>query len=302
MDIFKRTAFCVLVSASLLACGDGGDDSSSTPNNSTEIGGNSETSVTDYTNPNVYPISSTVRFRSHSTGDVFKLSDGSAWKITGTSNSSRNTGIITSNVTISTTKVTTPDPVYGIRSGYYLVGSGIAPAFFVEPLLITPKVTDTTKFRSHSTGDVFKLSDGSAWKITGTSNSSYSTGTITSNVTVYSPATNAPDPVDGIKSEYYLIGDGLNPAFFIKQLSMQPTITDTVTFSNHTVGDIFLTSNGSSWKIVGTSNSSYSTGTLMSRVIIYSSTFEAPDPDFGERSEYYLIGEGINPAFFIIPI
>ena len=169
----------------------------------------------DYLDLSIYPISDVVSFRSHSTGDVFKLSDGSAWRITGTSNSGYNTGRTTSNVTIYNSTLNTPDPMAGIRSEFYIVGNGINPAFFINPLMMTEKIAGTVSFRSHSTGDVFKLSDGSAWRITGTSNSGYNTGRTTSNVTIYNSTLNTPDPMAGIRSEFYLVGNGINPAFFV---------------------------------------------------------------------------------------
>ena len=297
---FQGVGITILLS-SIVACGGGGDSSGSTNSN-----GKDNLSIplpTNYSNPNIYPVSSTVSFKNHSTGDVFKLSDTSAWRITGTSNSSNSTRTVTSNVTISLSSVTTPDPVYGTRSGYYLVGSGITPAFFVEPILITPELNATAAFKNHYTGDVFKLSDGSVWQITGASNSSNSTGTITSNVTIYTSTDNTPNPVYGNRSGHYLIGDSINPAFFIKKILLQPSIMGTVSFKNHSTGDVFKLSDGSVWQITGTSNSSNSTGTITSRVIIYFSTPDVPDPKSdGVRSDYYLIGEGINPAFFIKPI
>lgn len=279
----------------LTACGGGGgggtENSVATPSPSV--------SAIDYSNQAIYPTSNTVSFRSHTTADIFKMSDASAWKITGTTNSSYNTGTVTSNVTISLATNSTPNPVAGSRSPYFLVGSGINPAFFVEPIPMTKLFSTTAVFRSHSTGDIFMLSDESAWQITGTSNSSYNTGSTVSDVTVYSSNTNTPNPSFGNRADYYLIGNGINPAFFIKQLPMTPVTRGTVDFKSQSTGDIFLLSNGTSWKIMGTSNSSYNTGKISSNVVIYSSNSNTPDPMSGERSSHYLIGQGINPAFYV---
>ena len=288
--------FAALTVSALVGCG--GGDSSNSENKNINPG----VIAINYSSPTVYPVSNTVKFRTHSTNDIFKLSDGSAWRINGTTNSGHNTGIVTSNVTISLATTSTPNPVEGSKSPYFLVGSGITPSFYVEPIIMVPLFSATTAFRTHSTGDVFMLPDESSWQITGTSNSGYNTGVTVSDVTIYSSNTNTPNPVYGNRAEYYLIGWGINPAFFIKKLLMTPFARGTVDFNSQTTGDVFALSNGTSWKIVGTSNSGYSAGKNKSNVIIYSSNSNTPDPVFGERSSYYLIGEGVNPAFYVTPL
>lgn len=278
----------------LSACGGGGGGE-------TKVDNPTVTAI-NYNNPSVYPISNTVIFRRHSTGDVFKLLDASAWKITGTTNSSHNAGIVASNVTISLAATSTPNPVAGSRSSYFLVGSGITPAFFVEPIIMTPLFSTPVAFHSHTTNDIFMLPDESAWQITGTSNSQYTTGSIVSEATIYSSNTNTPNPVTGNRAEYYLIGAGINPAFFIKPLLMAPVARGTVDFRSHTTGDVFMLSNGTSWRIVGTSKSENTTGTIKSNVVIYNSNPNTPKPVSGEKSAYYLIGQGIAPAFYITPL
>ena len=210
----KNLIAAVLVTL-LSACGGGGGGGNDATSSNTE----SVVSVTrNYSNAATYPIADTVVFRSHTTGDIFKLSDSSAWQILGTSNSGVSAGRVTSNVVISLATSSTPAPTGGVRSNYYLVGSDITPAFYVKPFAAEIFKKGSVAFRSQMTGDVFLLSDGSTWQITGTSNSGYSTGTIQSSVTIYVSSPNIPDPVAGIRSNYYLIGDGINPAFYIKPL------------------------------------------------------------------------------------
>ena len=172
----------------------------------------------DYTDTSIYPIFEAVSFRSHTTNHIFKLSDDSPWKISGTSNPSLSTGITTSDVVINIATSDTPDPGAGARSDYYLVGNSFNPAFFIDPILMPVAMTDTVSFRSHSTSHIFMLSDSTAWQIVGTSNPSLSTGTTTSNVAIYTATDSTPDPVSGVRSDLYLIGNGINPAFFIKPI------------------------------------------------------------------------------------
>ncbi len=278
------------------SCGSSTNDTSSSTTEPTT------SSPIDYTDKSIYPISETVIFSFHTTDDIFKLSDGSAWQITGASISGVSTGRTTSNVVINNSTTNTPDPVSGNRSDFYLIGDGIQPSFFITPLLMTPIMTDTVVFSFHTTDDIFKLSDGSAWQITGASISGVSTGSTTSNVAIYNSTTNTPDPISGNRSNFYLIGEGIHPAFFINPLLMTPIMTDTVVFSFHTINDVFTLSDGSAWQITGASISGVSTGSTTSNVVIYNSTTNTPDPVSGNRSNFYLIGEGIHPAFFITPI
>jgi len=94
-------AFVSIVSS----CG-GGNDSSSGDNGN----GTTPSIIPDYSDPNIYPVTDIVVFSRHNTGDIFTLSDGSAWQIVGTTNSGYNTGKVTSNVIIYSTTTNTPDP------------------------------------------------------------------------------------------------------------------------------------------------------------------------------------------------
>lgn len=210
--------FSAISFAALVACGGGGGDSSTSTSTSTGESNVAATATKDYTSPATYPVSDTAAFRAHTTSDVFKLSDGSAWQIVGTSNQSYSTGRVVSKVTISLSNNSTPAPAAGVRSNYYLVGDGITPAFYVNPLPMPIIKKDTVVFSFKTTGDIFKLSDGSSWQIVGTSNPGYSTGNATSKVVIYSSTINTPAPVAGVRSEYYLIGDDITPAFYIKPI------------------------------------------------------------------------------------
>ena len=287
----------VLISSILFltACGGGGGSSDSGAIDE----GNS---LTDYTDLTIYPITDTVSFTFHSTNDLFKLSDGSAWQIAGTSNAGVNTGRTISNVTILLSSSGTPDPVGGSRTDFYLIGDGITPAFYITPVSMGIEASDTIQFTFHSTGDLFSSSDDTAWQITGTSDRSVNTGRVTSQVTFYNSTDAAPDPVEGNRSDFYLIGNGINPAFFLSPIPMTIERTGTVVFSFHSVGDVFTVSDGSAWQITGTSDRSVTTGNITSDVTIYNASPDTPDPADGTRSSFYLIGKGINPAFFITRI
>ena len=122
--MIQRSIIILLLAFTLIAC-----DSEETSENHSNI------LPPDYTNPALYPVTETAVFWSHTVSDIFKLSDNSAWQIVG---SSEGTNYIfprtNSDVTIYQSSSTTPDPVAGSRSEYYLIGTNIKPAFFITPI------------------------------------------------------------------------------------------------------------------------------------------------------------------------
>jgi hypothetical protein len=203
--MIQRSIVILLLAFTLIAC-DSKETSDTSPIPFTP----------DYTNPTSYPVTETAVFSSHTVGDIFKLSDNSAWQIVGSSKSTSYHYVSTnSNVTIYQSSSTTPDPVAGSRSNYYLIGTNVKPAFYITPIPMALNQTGTVAFRSHTVDDVFSLPDGSAWKIVGSSQStSYHYVPTTDNVTVYQSSSTTPDPVAGSRSNYYLIGT-INVAYFI---------------------------------------------------------------------------------------
>jgi len=76
--------------------------------------------------------------------------------------------------------------------------------------------------------------------------------------------------------------------------------SQTITFSFHSPGDVFTVPDGSVWLITGATD--YSEVYGRQDVVIYQSSSSTPDPNYGERAEYFQVGEEMHLAFYVKPL
>ena len=295
MDIFKKTALCVVVSFSLIACGGGGD----TPTN------NSDTAMpTNFEYPSswVFPLTDNIEFQRQNTGDAIAFSDGSLWYITGTHSSGLDVGD-NHEFTVYVSTDSFSAPTNGVRGSHYMFIKGSTRSFYLRPISsLGIRVKDAIDFQRQSTGDLIALTDGSLWSIMGTHNSSYDV-LGKHNVTIYKNAKDIPVlNTSGQRTDDYMYVSGASRGFYIESLSnVKINIRDKVVFNRHTTGDTVALSDGSLWIIKGRHNLGYDV--LDSHaVIIYTSVDSISNPKSGVRSGYYMYISGSSVGFFVEPI
>ena len=261
--------------------------------------------VTD--NSNVYvnewnfPYSDNIYFIEQSTGDIISLSDRSLWQITGSTNPVFSAGVGDKDLTIQEANNTLPDPVDGIRSDYFMSVPDVPPNYFVKPLLnLTILLKDTVHTAQRNTGDIFPLSNGDLWLLTGSTNVTFSLNYIVDDITIYSNTSSIPDPETGYRTNYYM--DVLHSplGFFVEPIN-GPVIfkEDSITFSNQNTGDMIVMSDNSQWLLTGSSNTTFLINSGLADLIIYTDTDALPDPQNGYRTNYYMCVAGSPPCFYV---
>ncbi|MBT5989281.1 MAG: hypothetical protein HOG71_00355 [Bacteroidetes bacterium] len=172
----------------------------------------------------------------------------------------------------------------------------------------TPPITNTTfpytdkkDFDGESIGDLISSNDGSVWKIKGITGSSIEKWE-ENNYTIYYGTGSLEDPVNGTKTDYYMLIDGVSMVFFVEPISYKNTIlTDKKDFDGESIGDLISSNDGSVWKIKGITGSSIEKWEENNYTIYYG-TDSLENPVNGTKTDYFMLIDGVSMIFFITPI
>ncbi|NEV65313.1 DUF4214 domain-containing protein [Thiorhodococcus minor] len=246
-------------------------------------------------NAQAFPIQDQIEFDYQSLDEIFMLSDGSMWLLKGTSEN--NLPGSTKSFTIYSGTDDIPNPDYGIKTDYFMLVEDSSSTFFVEPLpQQTELLSDRIEFDYQSLDEIFMLSDGSMWLLKGTSENNLPGST--KSFTIYSGTDDIPNPDYGIKTDYFMLVEDSSSTFFVEPLPQQTELlSDRIEFDYQSLEEIFMLSDGSMWLLKGTSENNLPGSTKS--FTIYSGTDDIPNPDYGIRTDYFMLVEDSSSTFFV---
>ena len=293
---YTKTLLSSALSLILLGCGGGGGGDST--HNDDTLPSNDLKYVSSW----VFPYTDKIEFQRQGTGDAIALLDRSLWYITGTHSSGYDV-LDSHDITISESADNFSEPTSGIRSPYYMYIEESSRSFYIEPIYgLSITAIDAIEFHRENTGSLIALTNGSLWNIQGTHSSGYDV-IGNHNITIYSNADTIPVlNTSGVQSDYYMHISGTSRGFYIEPLDeVTISMQDTVAFHRETTGDTVSLSDGSLWFIKGTHSFGYDV--LDSHnVNIYTNVTSIPNPNSGERSDYYMYISGSSRGFFVEPL
>jgi uncharacterized repeat protein (TIGR02543 family) len=232
--------------------------------------------------------------------DIIEFSDGSQWVVAGISQDLPvGTGNI--NVRIFDSTEGLPDPSVGERTDYFMLIEGNPASYFVQKIETVPDIIfdETIGLADQTLPDIVEFLDDSKWIITGISND-YSTGRGSLPVRLFDSTEGLPDPSVGERSGHYMLIEGNPGTFFIRRVQGTPDllIAENVNLLDQYLGEFIEFSDGGKWVITGVKeNVQVGDGNFLVRV--FDSTEGIPEPDIGERTDYYMLVES-NPATFFV--